>query len=197
MDAIVAILLVFIFLIGIAILIIFFLIGFGVWKLKTDVSRELEKQQNLLQGDFSFNQLVLGDRTNHVTKNTTNSNAILTNNTNLSCNSYIWNYKTYTNNKNPKNVITIDNALIWKNNPDLILTASNSSPGSKVVIEEPNNSNGTLNKWVFKDFTWCLDSNKSLCLTQRNDQLFIENLSVNQGFLWNIESPLSSPNCKS
>jgi len=198
MDALVVVLIIFgiIFLIaGIIAVIFLILIGAGVFNLIKDVQKDIQnrinQQKELLKGDFSFNQLLLGDPNNYVTKNTTNDNVILSNNKNLSCSSYTWNFQTYN-----KNNITIEDAFIWKGNEDLIMTASSSKAGAKVILKKPTSSDDTLNRWVYKDFTICLSSNNKLCLITRNDQLFIDNISLNDGFFWNIENGLSSPNCK-
>lgn len=159
------------------------LIGLGIWKFDTELNRETK----LLNGIFSFNLLGIGDSSEHVTKNSSNSDLILINDINRPCNDYSWTYKTYKDDK-----ISIKDAVIWESNKKLIMTASAAKEEAAVTLETPTTNTDTLNSWEFKDFTWCLKSNNNLCLFSKNDKLVLNKVPGN---LWSIQVPVRSPFC--
>lgn len=176
-------------------LIISVIIVFGILAASTvlvngDKSDAGDDTGELLKGVFSFHSLV--DAAAYVATDgiMSGSKLIVSSSTSILCNSYRW-----VHNQNDQ---TLEWGMNNSNTPDnikLVATAS-LEPEAPILLREKGTP-GSLNQWIYdnNNQTWCLKSNRNLCMFSSPGNLTIMNFTQDMGFGWTITRDLTPPAC--
>ncbi len=80
-------------------------------------------------------------------------------------------------------------------NIKLVATASLESEAPILLREK--GTPGSLNQWIYdnNNQTWCLKSNRNLCMFSSPGNLTIMNFTQDMGFGWTITRDLTPPAC--
>lgn len=172
-------LLVFGIFIFITIIIIVILVAVGVF--------EFNKIKKILDGSFSFYSDT--DTSNHVTTSMSvagktpiaGDTLVLSNSEKIKCDGYEWTFK--------------DNFLEL-GTTGLVVVVSDAKDSAPITLAKKTTA-GKLNQWDYSDvgLTWCLKSNKKLCIFNKSGILILKNIALTSGFSWVPIAPLVPTAC--
>lgn len=157
-----------------------------------------KKTEKILQGFFSFHSL--NNNKSFVTVSSSVSSGgsdesadgkqlVVSNSSVVPCKDYEWKYIN-------DDTIEWGGDLSGSGSERLVITASSSTSGADIILQKKGTP-GSLNQWVFNflDFTWCLKSNPKLCIFNKGGNLTLENLSINEEFVWVPVDAITPPTC--